>query len=65
MKEADIHPLRGESDYDFGYRVGFADCIIQWDSLRCYTIEFQRGYNKGKAKIDEMVDDAAQARCFG
>lgn len=54
-----------ESDFDYGYRVGFADHILHWWQLAKYSSEFQRGYNKGKSLIDELVDVEAQSRCFG
>ena len=34
--------LKGESDQDYGYRVGFADVILQWHTLRLYSVEFQQ-----------------------
>ena len=53
------------TDYGRGFAIGFDDKIMHWWQLRNYSIEFQRGYRDGKAKIDEMVDDVAQSRCFG
>lgn len=57
--------LKGEGDRAYGYRVGFADIFLKWYELNHYSVEFRAGYREGKDKIDQLVDDAAQARCFG
>lgn len=54
-----------ESDYDFGYRIGFADERLRWYELSHYSPEFRAGYTAGKNLIDRLADDAAQSRCFG
>lgn len=60
-----IQQRKGESDYDYGRRVGFDDYILLWWQLQQYPPEFQRGYAEGKAEIDRLIDNAAQSRAFG
>lgn len=48
-----------------GFDYGWEDNIIQQYNARYYPPTFYLGYRAGKAKIDELVDNAAQSRCFG
>lgn len=56
-------PLRhkGETDYNYGYRVGFDDHFLEWWQLKSYTPEFRNGYRRGKDQIDFLADEAAQS----
>lgn len=53
----------GESDYDWGYRVGFADVIVQY-YWRYYSADFCRGYRDGRNAIEALVQDVCEERYF-
>ncbi len=49
------------NEWQRGYRYGFEDNFIPWGCLRNYSLTFQYGWRDGKAKIDRLVDIAAQS----
>jgi len=53
----------GESDHDWGRRVGFADILIKHWILRRYSEEFQKGYRQGRDEIEGLCESATQSRC--
>ncbi len=54
--------VREKADFEAGYAYGFDDNNIQWHHRDGYTPAFLRGHREGKAKIDELVEDAIEAR---
>ncbi len=58
---------RGESDYDWGYRVGYT-AVTLWinesDLCRHYPADFRHGYTAGRAEIDRICEEVSESRYF-
>jgi len=58
----EMYPQRaGESEFDWGLRVGFDDAIIPVHLLTHYSADFQKGFWQGKGEIEELVQQAANS----
>lgn len=58
----DANPEWAMREWDRGYDRGFGDEFIHYQSLRYYSIHFQRGYGEGKDEIDRQIEAAAEWR---
>jgi len=54
----------GESDYDWGYRLGFDDVIVQY-YWRYYSTDWCRGYRQGRNDIEFLAESVTESRYFG
>lgn len=62
------HPDSNEEhqrQFDKGYQFGYDDNYIEPCFYKNYNKSYILGYRAGKDKCDDMIDEAAQARCFG
>lgn len=55
----------GESDHDWGQRLGWEDVYVpDWQLFRYYSPEFRNAYTTARNKMNLMIDEICQSRCF-
>lgn len=61
---SDISRKCGESDYEWGYRIGYSDIMLGEGYWHHYSTEFCRGYRKGRDEIEYLRESVTEARYF-
>lgn len=55
---------QGETEYAWGYRLGYDDAYLDAMDLRSRSPQFRDGFRNGKADIEAICEEVTESRYF-